>query len=85
MAAYMYMYLICIFQHTHMYTHTLPYKTNQFITHTQHFSFSTPRGSKASSSWLQFAFTMKHREKNNEIHKLFTVLPVEEKLIDGNN
>ena len=39
-----------------------------------------------TATWIQspfLSFLTKHRMKNEEIHKLFSELPEEEKLIDG--
>jgi hypothetical protein len=43
--------------------------------------FGAPK--KSGSGWmLPFSFAMTHREKNEEIHKIFVQLPTSEKLID---
>ena len=56
-----------------MYAHNLLcFVTQQFI--------GTPK-SRGSTKW--FSFIMSHHEKNAEIHKIFSSLTVEEKLIDG--
>ena len=45
--------------------------------------FFGPPKPKSGTGWLPFSFAMTHREKNNEIHKIFKQLPASEKLIDG--
>ncbi|XP_019852961.1 PREDICTED: GRAM domain-containing protein 1B-like [Amphimedon queenslandica] len=44
--------------------------------------FFGPPKPKSGTGWLPFSFAMTHREKNNEIHKIFKQLPSSEKLID---